>query len=191
MHVVARARLVLARRPWIHWTATIALAAGAGSVMQARMNDVERARDAWGSTLTVYVASRAHEPGDPLTVHRAEVPRAIVPDSAITDGAAGTRVRQRVAKGEIVTDVDVTSRPGPASGAPPGTVVVAVAADAAAGYVPIGSRVQVSADGVIIADTATVTDASDDLVFVAVDRSVGATVAAAERSGLATILLVP
>ncbi len=190
MHVVARARLVLARRPWIHWTATIALAAGAGSVMQARLAEVERARDAWGSSVSVYVASRSHEPGDPLVVHRVEVPRAIVPDSAITQGAAGTRVRQRVAKGEIVTDVDVASRPGPASGAPSGTVVVAVAGGAGS-YAPIGSQVQISADGVVIADTATVTDATDGLVFVAVDRSVGATVAAAERSGLATILLVP
>jgi len=151
MHAVARARLVLARRPWIHWVATAVLATGAGLVMQARLTDVERARAAWGDTVAVYVASRSHEPGDPLTAHRVEMPKAIVPDSAITDSAVGTRVRQRVATGEIVTDVDVASRPGPASGAPVGTVVVAVAvAGGGAGYVPIGSHVQISADGVVL-----------------------------------------
>jgi hypothetical protein len=190
MHPVARARLVLARRPWIHWATTITLAGAVAFVVQDRLTEVERARDAWGRTTTVYVASRAHEPGDALAVHPAEVPEAMVPSAAITDHAEGATVRQRMAQGEIVTDVDLVARPGLAAGAPAGTVVVAVAGDPAR-YLPIGSQVQISADGMIVADTATVTGVVDDVAFVAVDRSVAAAVAAAEQAGLATILLVP
>ncbi len=63
------------------------------------------------------------EPGDPIVAELVALPIAALPDAALTDQPDGAVVRQRVAAGEVLTRLDVTSRSGPATLAEPGTVV--------------------------------------------------------------------
>ena len=89
---------------------------------------------------------------------------------------ADARLHRRVGVGEMLTDLDLTAVPGPAARAAPGTVVVALTDPLSRG-VSIGLEVQVAADGMVIAESATVVEMIDDVVFVAVDASTAATVA--------------
>ena len=66
MNPVARVRHVLARRPWLHWTAVLALAAGAGWAVAAGVAGVDDARRSWGTTRDVLVATADIAPGDDL-----------------------------------------------------------------------------------------------------------------------------
>lgn len=190
MHVAARARLVLARRPWLYWALVIVSAAVVASTVHSQLAAVDQARSEWGATRTVVVASRSLEPGDRVDVERIEVPVAFVPPAALDELPVDASLRQRVGAGEILTEVDVSTRPGPAARAPVGTVVVAIS-DPLARHVPLGSAVQIAADGLLLAERATVTDAIDDVVFVAVAPAVAAAVAAAAHQGLTTVLLIP
>ena len=52
MHVVARARLVLARRPWVYWAVVAALASALAVTVDARLTSLDEARRNWGSTRT-------------------------------------------------------------------------------------------------------------------------------------------
>ena len=190
MHVAARARLVLARRPWIYWSVVAAFATLAAMTVHGEMATIAAERDRWGATRTVLIASRPHEPGDPIAAEPATLPVAALPDGALDEIPVGAVVRQRVADGEVLTDVDVTSRAGPASFADAGTVVVAVS-DPLARNVAVGLAVQVSADGFVIADGAVVTAVVDDVVFVAVAERDGPGVAAAAQQGVASLLFLP
>jgi hypothetical protein len=154
------------------------------------LNSIATERDRWGTTRTVLVASRPHEPGDPVVAEAEAVPLAAVPDEALSEIPGGAVVRQRVASGEVFTELDVSNRPGPAGLAEVGTVVVALS-DPLARDVVTGLAVQVSADGVVIADSATVTSVVDDVVFVAVNERDGPIVAAAAHQGAASLLYVP
>ena len=90
----------------------------------------------------------------------------------------------------MLTELDVTAAPGPAARATPGTVVVALSDPLSRGVV-IGLTVQVAADGLVIAETATVVDVADDVIFVAVDASAAPTVAVAAQQGIASLLYLP
>ena len=57
MHVAARARLVLARRPWIYWAVVAVFAGLAAATVQAHISSVAAERDRWGATRTVLVAT--------------------------------------------------------------------------------------------------------------------------------------
>lgn len=190
MHVAARARLVLARRPWIYWVVVAALALLVALGVNERIAAIDAARDGWGTTRTVAVATRQLEAGDRLVAHLVELPSAVVPDAALTEIAEGRRVRQRVAPGEVVTRVDVTARPGPASLAEPGTAVVAMSDPLARGIVT-GIAVRVVADGLVLAERATVVDVVDEVIFVAVVDHDAPSVAAAARQGIASLLYLP
>jgi hypothetical protein len=190
MHVASRVRHVLARRPWIYWAAVALLAALAATVVRGEMNSIAAERGRWGTARTVMVASRSHEPGDPVAADPAAVPLAALPDRALSEIPAGAVVRQRVAAGEVLTELDVSSRPGPAALADTGTVVVALS-DPLARDVAAGLAVRVSADGVVVADSAVVTLVVDDVVFVAVSARDGPVVAAAARQGTASLLYLP
>jgi hypothetical protein len=190
MHVAARARLVLARRPWIYWAVVATLAVLVAGIVQAQLQSVATARDQWGTTRTVLVATRPHEPGEFIDAAPTELPVAVLPDGALTVVDDGAVVRQRVAAGEVVTELDVTVRAGPASMAEAGSVVVAVS-DPLARDVTVGLAVQVAGDGVVLADHAVVTAVVDGVVFVAVDLAQGPQVAAAAHQGTASLLYLP
>jgi hypothetical protein len=68
---------------------------------------------------------------------------------------------------------------------------VVALSDPLARDVTIGLAVQVSADGLVVADDATVTAVVDDVVFVAVRERDGPSVAAAAQQGLASLLYLP
>jgi hypothetical protein len=190
MHVASRVRHVLARRPWIYWAVVVVLAALAATVVHDEMRSIAAERGRWGTARTVMVASRGHEPGDPVDADPTAIPLAALPDQALSEVPAGAVVRQRVADGEVLTELDVISRPGPAALAEAGTVVVALS-DPLARDVAVGQSVQVSADGVVIADSATVTGVVDEVVFVAVTERDGPIVAAAAQQGTASLLYLP
>ena len=190
MHVVARARLVLARRPWVYWAVVATLAALAAAAVHGEMTSIAAERDRWGSTRTVLVARHRLEPGDPVAADLVDLPTAAVPDSALDTIPNGARVRQRVAAGEVLTGLDVTGRSGPAALAEPGTVVVALS-DPLARDVTTGLDVQVVAEGLVIAARAQVTGVVDDVIFIAGGAGEAPTVAAAARTGVASLLYLP
>jgi len=190
MHVAARARLVLARHPWIYWVVVATLAVLAATAMRSEMASIAAERDSWGATRTVLVASRQLEPGDPIVAELVELPLAALPVDALSEVPETGSVRQRVATGEVLTTLDVTSNVGPASSAEPGTVVVALS-DPLARDVVVGLDVQVTADGLVLADAARVTGIVDDVIFVAVSELDGPTVAAAAQQGIASLLYLP
>ncbi len=190
MHVAARARLVLARRPWIYWVVVTALAVVAASSVRSEMASIASERDTWGSTRSVLVARHQLEPGDPITADLISLPLAAFPADALTDEPDDAVVRQRVAAGEVLTRLDVTSRPGPAALADPGTIVVALS-DPLARDVVVGLNVQVAADGLVLAEAARVTGVVDDVIFVAVSTTEAPTVAAAAQQGIASLLYLP
>lgn len=193
MHVAARARLVLARRPWIYWVVVAALAVAAAASLRSEMASIASERETWGSARTVLVARHRLEPGEPVIADLVSLPVAALPDDALTDAAAlpdSTVVRQRVAAGEVLTQLDVVIGPGPAALADPGSVVVALS-DPLARDVVVGLSVQVSADGLVVADNARVTAVIDDVIFVAVGADEAPTVAATAQQGIASLLYLP
>lgn len=190
MHVAARARLVLARRPWIYWAVVAVLATLVAFAVNAQLSTVAAARAEWGTTRTVLVADEALEPGDPIRATATELPVSALAASALSTLPRDARLRQRVDAGEVLTELDVTARAGPAARAEPGTVVVALSDPLSRGVV-IGLSVQISADGIVIAEPATVVDLVDDVIFVAVARQQAPTVAAAAQLGVASLLYVP
>jgi hypothetical protein len=74
--------------------------------------------------------------------------------------------------------------------APTGTVVVALTDPLGRGA-SIGLKVQVAADGLVIAESATIVEVIDDVIFVAVDASAAPTVAVAAQQGTASLLYLP
>lgn len=190
MHVLAHARLALARRPYLYWAIVAALAVLAVAGVHRQNASIANERDRWGTTRTALVARRQLEPGDLVDATIVELPLAALPDQALDALDVGARVRQRVGAGEVLTILDVTPRHGPASTAEPGTVVVALA-DPLARDLTSGISVQVAADGFVLADGANITAVVDDVIFVAVDRHDGPTVAAAARQGTASLLYLP
>ena len=109
---------------------------------------------------------------------------------ALEELPAGARLRQRVAHGEVLTELDIADRRGPAALADAGTLVVALS-DPLSRNVTTGLPVQVAADGIVLAGSATVVDIADEIVFVAVDAVDAPAVAAAAQQGIASLLYVP
>jgi hypothetical protein len=57
MHLLARARWVLARRPWIYWAIVAVIASGVGLQVSAALGRVDAARRSWGASRTVWVTT--------------------------------------------------------------------------------------------------------------------------------------
>jgi hypothetical protein len=199
MRFVARARHELARRPWIHWCLVAGLSTAAATSVASALAGVDRARESWGATANVLVATHPVPPGTPLAgvVERRSVPVAVVPDGAVAmvdlvDRAGGGAVaRQHLAAGEIVTAADVAPASGPAALAPFGTRVVTVVVQVPT-PAAVGDRVAIAADGVELVADAVVVGRLDGAILVAVRTDRAATVAAAAMAptGVA-LLLVP
>ena len=190
MHDAARVRLTLARRPWAYWLIVAALAAVPALAVQGHLARLDEARRSWDETRPVLVAATALGPGDQILANTVDLPLALLPDGALGELPEGARLRQRVADGEVLTELDISDRRGPASLADDGTVVVALADPLGRGAA-IGLEVRVAADGVVLARSATVVDVVDEVVFVAVDAGDGAVVAAAAQQGIASLLYLP
>lgn len=193
MHVVARGRTWLARHPSAYWFAVAVLAAAASATLASRISAVDEARRSWGPSGTVWVARTDLDAGTQIGddhVERRSFPNAAVPPSALTSIPDRAELRQQVAAGEVLVAADVTGQPGPATRAADGAVVVRMRVGEPGGTA-IGLPVQVVAEGVVLADRATIVEVDSDTVYVAVDIGDGPSVAAAERSGLASLLYLP
>jgi hypothetical protein len=190
MHVAARARQFLARRPWVYWAFVAALAATLAVGVNDQLTALEEERRNWGSTRSVLVADRSLEPDGPIEAHAVDLPVAAIPPGALDNLPDGAQLHQRVDIGEVLTELDLTAVPGPAGRAAPGTVVVALSDPLSRG-VTIGLKVQVAADGLVIAESATVVEVTDDVIFVAVDASAAPMVAVAAQQGIASLLYLP
>ena len=190
MHVAARVRVALARRPWAYWLIVATLAAVPALAVRSHLDRLDEARRSWDETRRVLVAATELGPGDQILARAVEVPAALLPVGALGELPEGARLRQRVADGEVLTNLDIADRRGPAALADEGTVVVALA-DPLGRDDAIGLDVQIAADGIVLAGTATIVDVVDDVVFVAVDVVDGAVVAAAAHQGIASLLYLP
>jgi hypothetical protein len=191
MHVAARTRLVLARRPWIYWVVVGTFAALAAGIVHGQLSSIAETRSSWGTTRDVLVADQPLEPGDPIEAEVVSLPLSAIPRDALSpDAADGAFVRQRVADGEVLTRLDVTSRTGPAALADPGQIVVALS-DPLARDLVTGLQVQITADGLVLAEAARVTGVVDEVIFVAVSAADAPIVAAAAQQGIASLLYLP
>lgn len=185
--LVVHIRSYLVRHRRVHWclVAGLALVAGATVLQHGRRLDRERA--AWGARAEVWVADGPIEPGDPLVGRAAVVPQAVVPVGALTTAPpAGAIAAQRVADGEVVTAFDVAG--GTDDLVPASWRSVAVAVDERSLVVEVGDRVEVAADGVLLAPDGRVVAVGEASVAVAVPAEVAVAVAVAALDGRAVLM---
>lgn len=192
MHVAARVRHLLARRPWIYWMLVLALAAGAGLATAGAVAGIDEARRAWGQTREVVVATTDLAPGEPLAGRTERQPRPVpmVPPRSLFDAPVDGVARQHIASGEILVEADVAARSGPVALTPPGWRGVPVAEAVPTGAA-IGDRVAAASGGVVLAAEGIVVGRSDAAVIVAVPEAEAAAVAHAGALGDVVLLLVP
>lgn len=184
------ARRVLAAKPWLYWCGISLLTAAIAATVLERIDRIDAARAAWGTTAPVLVADRQTEPGDPITGDVRRWPAAMVPATAVAPAEAlGLVAHQRIAPGEVVTTTDVVAA-GPLALAPARWLVVPVVESPVSGAAA-GDRVQLASDGLVIAPEAVVVGAHDDVTLVAVPGSDAATLAAASAAGGLAVLRVP
>lgn len=182
-------RRILVKRPWIYWSLATVAALGTSASLLGRTDSIDAARDSWGETRIVWVATSDHAPGEPLSATRREAPIAMVADSASID-VAGLVARQHIAAGETIHDVDVLADTGPQAMTPPGWLAVPISESPASGA-RLGDRVQVVSDGFVITAEGLVVGRHDDVTLVAVPSDVAPTIPAAADAGGLTLLLVP
>ena len=182
-------RLVLARRPWIRWLAVGMVASAAGVSVHAQLQSLDAARAQWTDRQRVPVATTAVSAGDVLIWEWRSVPSVVVPDDVASEIVDGGVARQRVGAGEIIVDADLTIGAGPAAGAASGSIVVAVS-DPLVADPPVGLDVAIYADGLVLADEARIAQVDASVVYVEVPAAAAPMVAAAARTGQASIAFV-
>ncbi|MDJ0767691.1 MAG: hypothetical protein QNJ12_02815 [Ilumatobacter sp.] len=186
-------RRVVARYPWLHWLAVLVVAAALSASVLERLDRVDAAAASWGSTSSVWMATRAVGHGEPVAAELVELPDAVVPEGAVIDGdfdVAGTIARQHIAAGEIVMTHDVAVGDGPTALVPPGWLAVPVV-ESPPSSAGVGDRVVAVSDGFVIADDIVVTARVDDVTLVAVPADAAPLLPAAAEAGSLTLLLRP
>ena len=192
MHLVARARHVVARRPWLYWLVVVALAGCGALITAGAVAGIDDARRAWGETRTVLVASTDLGPGDALAGRTELRPRPVpmVPEDAIDRATPDAVARQHVAAGEVLVGVDVASGTLPAALIPDGWQGVPVA-EAVPSGVAVGDRVAVASTGAVLAADGVVVGLTESGPIVAVPSDVAPSVAHAAASGELVLLVLP
>ena len=175
MHVLARVRMLLARRPWIYWLAVAAVAAAVGLGTARALAGIDAARLAWGQQATVWVATADIEPGQPIQAQQRQVPRAVVPTTAVGGAPSDAIARQWIAAGEIITTDDVSAS-GTAGLIPEGWVAFSVPSPG--GQFRTGDHLRVYSGDVLVA-TGLVVDTGDDDLMVAIPDAAGPAMATA------------
>jgi hypothetical protein len=192
MNFVARARHVLARRPWLYWLGAFSLAAAAGLVVADAAAGIDAARRAWGSTRPVVVAITDVGPGQPLAgrVEQRPLPAPMVPPGAVRSVEPTATARQQLAAGEVVMDHDVSATAGPQSLIPDGFRAIPVA-ELVPTHASVGAEVTAASGGIVLADDGVVVAELAEGVLVAVPADVAAQVAHAAVTGELTLMLEP
>ncbi len=186
------ARRMLTRRPWVYWVGVIALAAVLAVAAQANFTEVRRARESWGESTAVWVATGDITPGQPVAgrVALRQFAAAMVPENAVAGAEIVGVSRQRISTGEVITTFDLTPNDDQLALVPGGWLAVVVTESPRSGAA-IGSRVRLAADGVVIADEALVIGDVDGATLVAVPEAVAPLVPVAAASGGLSLLRVP
>lgn len=185
-------RRVLTRRPWLYWVVVIGLAGLLALATRANLTEVERARDSWGNTTTVWVATTDITAGQ-LVMGRAarrQFATAMVPTEAVVGSDITGVARQRISPGEVITAVDLTAADDQLALVPENWLAVVVAESPRSGAT-VGSQVRLVSDGVVIAEEALVVGEVDGSTLVAVPEAVAPLVPLAAQSGILTLLRVP
>ncbi|MFW2333250.1 SAF domain-containing protein [Ilumatobacter sp.] len=182
-------RRILVKRPWIYWSLAGLAALAASASLLGRADAIDDARDSWGDTRAVWVATADHAPGDVLSADLRDAPIAVVADSAASD-IDGRVARQHIAAGEVIHDVDLLAPAGPQAMTPPGWLAVPISESPASGAA-LGDRVHVVSDGFVVTADGLVVGRHDDVTLVAVPAAVAPSIPAAADAGALTLLLVP
>lgn len=184
MRVMARARRIVARRPWIQWVVVAALALAVAASVTDAMTAVDAERAAWGRSATVWVATADAQAGGPIHATPRAIPRAVRPPGAVGEPVDGATARQAIGRGEIVTRLDVVSDD---RGLAPTGWLVAPLRESLPSGAGVGERVHVVSDGLVLAADAIVIDRIDDVTLVAVPPDVAPLVAASESAVIALL----
>jgi Flp pilus assembly protein CpaB len=145
-----RARRALAR-PLVRRLLVAALALATGLTVVSLVGSAEAARNRWGETRPVAVATRDLEIGDTVDADAAEMrrlPAALVPRGALSATPAGALARQPIVAGEplVASRLAPQGLTGAAALVPPGSRAVAVPlAPVAAPPVAVGDVVDLLA----------------------------------------------
>lgn len=183
-------RIAMARRPWIRWLVIGVAASTAGWLVLGQLQDVETARRSWTDQRTVFVAAGDLAPGELLVVEERLLPPAAIPASALAESPSGDLARQRIAAGEVITEIDVADGIGPGAVAEDGEVVVAISdplLQGASSSLSIGLHVAIHSEGVVLAERARIVAMDGEVLFVALDSSEAPTVSAAAQMRLASL----
>ena len=202
---LSRALARLRRRPALHWTLAVALAAVTGLTVSSLVGAAAAERDRYGEVVPVLVARRDLPGGHVLGLGDAVVrrlPAALVPPGAVDRAAEGSVLADDVFAGEAVLAARVAPEGLGAVAAllPPGTQGVAVPADGAGLRLAPGDVVDAlatfdageTAEGpptVAVARDALVVDVGEAGVTLAVTEEQAPRLAFAVVAGVVTLVL--
>jgi hypothetical protein len=126
MSLLLRLRLLFGRRPWLHpllvGIAALVVWWQAAALHQAAAT----AKDAWGTTRTVWVVNTDTERGASVHAAARRYPTAMVPAGAISEAPSEAVAAHDLAEGTVLTPLDLASP----HDVPVGWVVFAVPAEA-------------------------------------------------------------
>ena len=190
MRLFPRLRLLLARRPWMYWSAVGVLAIFIGASAASALAGVDTQRRSWGQTAQVVVANAPITPGIALgpLVRTTAMPLAMVPASALDALPPSAIAVQRIAAGEIVVAGDIAVTTGPAALLPVGWLAITVETSVT-GLFQLGDHLVVFAFGQVVADSAVVVSVGENLVMIGVASDVAPRVADAANQHLAILAL--
>jgi pilus assembly protein CpaB len=204
--LVVRARRALAR-PVVRRAAVAVLAIATALTVLAVVNAAGAARDRWGQSRPVVVATRDLAPGevvDPSAVETRDLPEGVLTDGALAATPEGAVVRQPILAGEPVAERRLAPNglTGAAALVPPGERAVAVPlGPAGAPPVVVGDLVDVVAvlpagldagtepPAFPLVERAAVVDVTDQAVSVAVPEADAPRVAWALSNGSVVLAL--
>ncbi|MGV3758399.1 MAG: SAF domain-containing protein [Actinomycetota bacterium] len=202
-----RPLLALRRHPRAWWLVTGAAALTAGLLASSVVGRAEAARQAWGETAEVVVATRDLSPGDRLDAGALAIerrPLATVPGSALTELPEGRVAAAAIVEGEVVVAERLAGEglDGVPALLPPGTRAVAIPADPSlTPPVDVGDRVDLvvalaalpegsaSPPGFTLVADALVVAVTESAVSIAVSRDDTSRVAVALGAGSVTLAL--
>jgi Flp pilus assembly protein CpaB len=204
--LVVRARRALAR-PVVRRTGVAVLAIATALTVLAVVNAAGAARDRWGRSRPVVVATRDLAPGDlvdPSAVETRDLPEGVITDAALAATPEGAVVREPILAGEPVAERRLAPHglTGAAALVPPGERAVAVPlGPAGAPPLVVGDLVDVVAvlpagldagtepPAFPLVERAAVVDVTDQAVSVAVPEAEAPRVAWALSNGSVVLAL--
>lgn len=187
MHLIARLRWLVARHPSIARLLVVATALITWTSLHRAGNAADTARRRWGEAVTVWITSAAADRGESIAAVATQVPRAIIPDTAVAagDGPLDAVAARSIARGEILVEGDIAAVDIADAG-----IIMAVPAETAPQLV-IGDRVAVFGSGELLCDGLAITPATQidgrPVVEVAVPATCAAELSIQLTAGAATL----